>query len=148
LKEEQRDAGRGDHLRIWRSASGGPTHHGNKIVLDGSYVKSGTPAGYAIFRGHQLIWKWRFPEKNVFLPLRFSVAEEQGRFNISHLGIGRLNRDHTVRGGAELDNSLPAFQFTAPTTSAGGRSWTHYQTAVVAPTGNGQDLFSRLALCC
>jgi putative ABC transport system permease protein len=127
---------------LWRQRfSADPHIIGSKIVLDGTpyEVVGVTPPDMRFFRGHQLHLEVALPEKtDVFLPLRFSVAEEQGRFNISHLGIGRLKPGITPsEARAELDNSLPALRpnLTVPPDF---RWWTvvdSLQTAVVAPTG-------------
>ena len=127
---------------LWRQRfSADPHIIGSKIVLNGipHEVVGVTPPDMRFFRGHQLDLENELPQKtDVFLPMRFNVAEEQGRFNVSYLGIGRLKPGITPsQAGAELDNSLPTFRFNPPL-PATFRWWTvvePLQTAVVARTG-------------
>jgi predicted permease len=126
---------------LWRQRfSADPHIIGSKIVLNGlpHEVVGVTPPDMRFFRGHQLDLEVELPEKtDVFLPLRFNVAEEQGRFNVSYLGIGRLKQGTTPsQARAELDDSLPTFRFNPPL-PADFRWWTvvePLQTAVVAQT--------------
>jgi predicted permease len=127
---------------LWRQRFSADSHIvGSKIVLNGipHEVVGVTPPDMRFFRGHQLDLENGLPEKtDVFLPMRFSVAEEQGRFNVSYLGIGRLKPGITPsQAAAELDNSLPSFRFNPPLPGA-FRWWTvvePLQTAVVARAG-------------
>jgi predicted permease len=127
---------------LWRQRfSADPHIIGSKIVLNGvpHEIVGVTPPDMRFFRGHQLDLEVELSQKtDVFLPLRFSVAEEQGRFNVSYLGIGRLKPGITPsQARAELDNSLPSFRFNPPL-PADFRWWTvvaPLQTAVVARTG-------------
>jgi putative ABC transport system permease protein len=89
---------------------------GRKIILDGipHEVIAITPPDLRFARGRQLHPALELPERaDVFLPIRFTVAQEQGSFSIGHLPIARLKPGVTpAQARAELDHSLPTFQFS------------------------------------
>ena len=75
------------------------------------------------------------PKKtDVFLPLRFSVAQEQGAFQTGFLLIARLKPGVTpASAGAELDGSLASFGMW---NFAPGRYWTIVQPLQSALVGD------------
>ena len=76
--------------------------------------------------------------EDVFLPVRFSVAEELGRPVVGYLLFARLKPGVTpAQASAELDASLRTIEFNPPATG-GVRWWTVIQplhTALVGDTG-------------
>jgi predicted permease len=126
---------------LWRQRfSADPHIIGRKIVLDGAphEVIGVTRPDLRFFRGRQLHLENVLPERaEIFLPIRFTEVEEQGRFNIVYLGIARLKPGSApAQARAELDTSLPAFRFNPPLGDF--RWWTvvePLQAALVAETG-------------
>jgi hypothetical protein len=126
---------------LWRQRfSSDPNIIGKKVTLDGAphEIVAVTPPDLRFFRGQQLHVELGFPERtDIFLPVRFSVYEEQGQPRVSYLGVGRLKAGATISvARAELDSSLPTFQFNPPI--VGVRWWAvvhPLQTALVAETG-------------
>src|SRR4051794_10772684 len=127
--------------RLWQQRfSADPNIIGRKIILDGTphEVVGVTRPDLRFFRGRQLHPVFSLAERvDVFLPIRFSVAEEQGRFNIGCLPIARLKRGITpAQARGELDQSLSRIQFN-PRLGVPDRFWTivqPLQTALVGQT--------------
>jgi putative ABC transport system permease protein len=122
---------------LWRRRfSADPQIVGKKIVLDGvPYEVVGvTRPDLHFFRGQQLHPRIDLSEKtDVFLPLRFSVAQEQGAWNIGFLLIARLKPGVTPASvRAQLDSSLASFGMW---NFAPGRYWTIVQPLQSALVG-------------
>lgn len=126
---------------LWRRHfSSDPDIVGKKIILNGAPhdIIGITPPELRFFRGRQLHVENAFPERtDIFVPVRFTVPEEQGLPSPNYLAIGRLKAGVTpgeVR--AELDSSLPTMQFNPPIDRR--MYWSviqPLQTALVAETG-------------
>jgi len=119
---------------------------GKKIVLNGvpHEVVGVTPSDLHLFRGRQLHPVYDLADQTeVFVPVRFSVAEERGAaWTVSYLSIGRLKAGVTPRSArAELDSTIP--RFLPP--GMPGRYWTivqPLQSALVGETGSALWLIS------
>jgi putative ABC transport system permease protein len=102
---------------LWkRRFSGDPNVIGRKIVLGGvpHEVVGVAPPDLRLFRGRQLHPGLEFPERiDVYVPLRFNEADEQGGANPGFTLIARLNRGVTAEAArAELDTTQPSFRYT------------------------------------
>src|SRR5215510_8916337 len=101
---------------LWRARFGAdPEMIGRKIVLNNApYEVVGiTPPGFRAFRSRELHPRLELPPRtDVFVPIRFTEAEEKGRPNPVYLGIARLKPGVSAAGAAaELTSKLPETQF-------------------------------------
>jgi macrolide transport system ATP-binding/permease protein len=99
---------------LWRRRlSAVPDIIGKKILLnDDAYEIVGiTPPELRLFRWRQLHPMLEMPERaDVFLPVRFTEEDEQGRFSPSYVAIARLKPNvEPEQARAELDSTLPTF---------------------------------------
>jgi putative ABC transport system permease protein len=127
---------------LWRQQfSSDPKIIGRKIILDGAHheIVGVTRPDMRFFRARQLHPGFDLPEQtDVFLPVRFSVAEEQGRPVVGYLLFARLKPGVTpAQASAELDHSLRRIEFNPPVTGS-VHWWTVIQplhTALVGDIG-------------
>ena len=104
--------------QLWKERFSADTNIiGRKIILDGAphEVVGVARPDLHFFRGRQLHAQFDLAERtDIFLPARFSEAEEQQqRLNVGWLMIARLRPGLTpAQAAAELDSSLSTFQFT------------------------------------
>lgn len=101
---------------LWRrSYAADPKIIGQKIVLDGAphEIVGVAPPDMRLFHGRQLHGAIAMPERaDLFLPLRFSVREEQGYVDPVYAVIGRLKAGvSTSQARTELDSSLATIKF-------------------------------------
>ena len=111
-----------------------------------------TPPDMAIFPRTPTASGSRAARNKRFLPMRFSVVEEQGRFNVSASGHRAPETwSYPGAGASGSSHSLPALRPNM-TVAPDFRWWTvvePLQTAVVARTGKPLwVLFFALLLCC
>jgi predicted permease len=100
---------------LWRRRfAADPEMIGKNIVLnDVPYEVVGiAPPDLWLARGRQLHPGIEMPERtDIFLPIRFSAAEEQGAFRAEYVAIARLKPGVTPeQARAELDSTLPTFK--------------------------------------
>src|SRR5215831_5539427 len=103
---------------LWRARFGAdPEMIGRKIILNNApYEVVGiTPPGFRAFRSRELHPLLRLPLRtDVFVPIRFTEAEEMGRPMVIYLGIARLKPGVSAAGAAaELTSKLPEIQYQA-----------------------------------
>jgi putative ABC transport system permease protein len=101
---------------LWRrSFAADPKIIGQKILLDGSphEIVGVTPPEMRLFHGRQLHRAIEMPERtDLFLPLRFTVREEQGYVDPVYAVIARLKAGASIsQARSELDSSLATIQF-------------------------------------
>src|SRR5262249_26221463 len=101
---------------LWRRTFGAnPKIIGQKILLDGAphEIVGVTPPSMRLFHGWQLHRAIEMPEHaDLFLPLRFTVADEQGAVNPDYAVIARLKAGVSIpQARVELDASLATIRF-------------------------------------
>jgi predicted permease len=104
---------------FWRRRfSSDPGTVGKTILLnDAPYEVVGiASADLRLFQGRHVDPLIEMPERtDLFLPIRFSAAEEQGGFSPQYLGFARLRAGVTVeQARAELESTLPTFREFPP----------------------------------
>ena len=114
---------------------------GRKVVLNDVVheVVGIAPSDLWLPHRHELHPTIQMPDRtDIFLPIRFSVEEERGRFEPAYVGIARLKPGVTpVQARAELDSTLPTFREFTFTQAGAHMVVKPFLTAVIGDVRKG-----------